>query len=114
MQCPAYGDDIESPDVQGKGFGFALDQRESLRNARGRFPCGREHCRLRIDADDMADIRGEAQRKQPGPGPKVDQAMLLAKSQFPGNGTEEFGRVGRPELLVKRNRGREASHLVRR
>jgi hypothetical protein len=31
MQCPAYGGDIESPDVQGKGFGSSLDQREILR-----------------------------------------------------------------------------------
>src|SRR5216684_6137147 len=81
MQCPAYGDNIESPDVQGKGFGSALDQREILRTAGGRFPGGSEHSRLRIDSDDTADVRGEAQRKQPGPRPKVDQAMLLAKSQ---------------------------------
>ena len=60
MQCPAYGDDIESPDVHGKGFGSALDQREILRNARGRFRCGSEHSRLRIDSDDTADVRGEA------------------------------------------------------
>src|SRR5580704_736360 len=39
--------------------------------------------------------------------------MLLAKSQPSGNGTEEFGRIGRPELLVKRNRGCETSHQVR-
>src|SRR5580704_13617965 len=113
MQGPAYGDDIESPDVQGKRFGSALDQREILPNAGGRFPCGSEHSRLRIDSDDTADVRREAQRQQPRTCPKVDQAMLLAKFQSPGNRTEEFGRIGRPELLVKRNRGCETSHEMR-
>src|SRR5580704_3692744 len=113
MQGPAYGDGIESPDVQGKGFGSALDQRDILPNAVGRFPCGRELSRLRIDSDDAADVGGEAPRQQPGPRSKVDQAMFLAKSQAPGNGTEEFGRIGRPELLVKRNRGCETSHEMR-
>src|ERR1700730_9734967 len=31
----------------------------------------------------------------------------------PRNGAEEFGRIGRPELLVKRNRGCETSHQGR-
>src|SRR5260370_22793313 len=39
--------------------------------------------------------------------------MLLAKFQSPGNGAEEFGRIRRRELLVKRNRGCETSHQVR-
>jgi hypothetical protein len=49
----------------------------------------------------------------PGPVPRsISRWSLRRPTHLVGNGAEEFGGIGRPELLIKRNGRRETSHCV--
>jgi len=68
------------------------------------------HRRLRIDADDAADIGPKAERQQTGPRAEVDQRVLSPEPELLRDAAKESGRIGRPQFLIQRNRGGEASH----
>ena len=60
--------------------------------------------------DDAANIWGKAERQKPRPRPEVDQGVLLSEREPLRRGAKEFGRIRRPQFLIQRNRGGEASH----
>ena len=110
MQGAADRDEIEAADLSRKVLGPAFDQGEGLPCALRRRARGGEHGRLRIDADDAADIRRKAEREQPRAGSEIDQCVLFGKPQLLRDGCEKFGRIGRPQLLVQLDGSGEASH----
>jgi hypothetical protein len=109
VQRPADRHDVEAADVGRQRFGLAFDQGEGLRSVLRRLPRSGDHRRLGIDADDAADIGPKAER-QTGPRPEIDQRVLSPQPEFLRDAAKESERIGRPQFLIQRNRGGEASH----
>ena len=82
MERPGGADEVERAGRERKLLGVGLDELGVLGRALSRLG---EHLRDDVDADDLANERGEREREGPGAGADVERALLAGQGQEPGD-----------------------------